>query len=118
MRRHTKEKKLILILPFLVPRLLASCSRRGIFLRFIKTAIGGRRITVPNGCFSEILLYLIDEGLAVGTFLFGRIHLVGSHFDGVQSTVIFGLGVVGAVLDGTLDTFVLSAYSHDNASFN
>ena len=56
------------------------------------------------------LLGLIYKRLAVCTFLHGRVRLMSSYLDGLKSTVVLTLCMVGAVVDGTLDTFVLSVY--------
>ena len=54
------------------------------------------------------LLGLIYKRLAVCTFLHGRIGLVSTYLDRFKSTVILVLGMVSAVIDCTMDTFVLS----------
>ena len=57
-----------------------------------------------------ILLHLIYKRFAVRTFLLGRIHLVGTDLNRIKSTVIGGICMIRTILDGTLDTFVLSVY--------
>ena len=49
---------------------------------------------------------LLAEGHTVGTLILGRIGLVGAHHDLVQGAVVAGLGMVGALLDGTLNALV------------
>ena len=49
---------------------------------------------------------LLAEGLAVGALIHSGILLVGAHHDAVQRTVVFGVAVVSAGLDGTFDALV------------
>ena len=49
---------------------------------------------------------LLAEGQAVGALVLGGGALMGAHHDPVQGTVVGVLGVVGALLDGTLDALV------------
>jgi len=48
----------------------------------------------------------LTEGLAVGTLVHGGVFLVGAHHDPIQRTVVFGVAVVSAGLNGALDTLV------------
>ena len=59
---------------------------------------------------------LLAEGLAVGALVLGGIHLVGTHQDPVQRTVVLILAVISALLDGAFDALVGMAI-HKNASF-
>ena len=52
---------------------------------------------------------LFAEGLAVGTLIFGGIHLMGTHLDLVQRAVIRGIAVVSALLNGACDALVCIA---------
>ena len=63
------------------------------------------------------LIHLIDEGLAVGTLDLGRVGFMGAHLNLVQSTGILCLGVMGAVIDGTSDGFILVGHLK-NSSFS
>ena len=49
---------------------------------------------------------LLAEGQAVGALVLGGVALMGAHHDPVQGTVVGVLGVVGTLLDGTLDALV------------
>ena len=49
---------------------------------------------------------LLAEGQAVGALVLGGVALMGAPHDPVQGTVVGVLGVVGALLDGTLDALV------------
>ena len=49
---------------------------------------------------------LLAEGQAVGALVLGGVALMGAHHDAVQGTVVGVLGVVGTLLDGTLDALV------------
>ena len=49
---------------------------------------------------------LLAEGQAVGALVLGGIALMGAHHDPVQGAVVGVLGVVGTLLDGTLDALV------------
>ena len=49
---------------------------------------------------------LLPEGQAVGALILGGVALVGAHHDPIQGAVVGVLGVVGALLDGTLDALV------------
>ena len=49
---------------------------------------------------------LLAEGQAVGALVLGGVALVGAHHDPVQGAVVGALGVVGTLLDGTLDALV------------
>ena len=49
---------------------------------------------------------LLTEGQAVGTLVLGGVALVGAHHDPVQGALVGVLGVVGTLLDGTLDALV------------
>ena len=56
---------------------------------------------------------LFAERLAVGTLVHGRILLVGAHQNLIQRTVVFGITVIGTLLDGTFDALVCLVV-HDN----
>ena len=59
---------------------------------------------------------LLAEGLAVGALVSGGIHLMGTHQNLVQGTVVLVAAVMGALLDGTFDTLV-GMTIHRKASF-
>ena len=63
------------------------------------------------------LLSLVYKRLTVCTFLYGWVSLVCAYLDYVQCTVILILRVMGAVLDGTLNAFVLAIDLHGKTSF-
>lgn len=48
----------------------------------------------------------IYKGFTVGTFHLCGVLLMGAHLDFVQSTVVFILGMVGAVADSAADGFI------------
>ena len=49
---------------------------------------------------------LLAEGQTVGALVLGGVALMGAHHDPVQRAVVGVLGVVGTLLDGTLDALV------------
>ena len=49
---------------------------------------------------------LLAEGHAVGALVLGGIALVGAHQNALQSAVVTGVGMVGALMDGALDALV------------
>ena len=67
---------------------------------FVKENCGSR------SCRNGFLQLLLAEGLAVSALVFSGIHFVGAHQDFIQRTVILMAAVVGALLNGTLDTLV------------
>ena len=56
---------------------------------------------------------LLAEGLAVGALIHGGVGLVGTNQDAIQRAVVLGIAMVGASLDGALNTFVGIAFHHD-----
>ena len=59
---------------------------------------------------------LLAEGLAVGALVNGGIGLVGAYKNTIQRTVVFGVAVIGALLNGAFNALVGVAV-HDNSSF-
>ena len=51
-------------------------------------------------------MLLLAEGHAVGALVHSGVHLMGTHQDLVQGAEVFVLTVVGALLNGALDTLV------------
>ena len=60
---------------------------------------------------------LLAEGHAVGALILGRVHLMGTDQDLIQGAEVFVAAMVGALCDGTLDTFVGMAI-HIKTSFD
>ena len=56
---------------------------------------------------------LLAEGLAVGALIHGGIGFVGANQNTIQRAVVLGIAMVGAGLDGALNTFVGIAFHHD-----
>ena len=49
---------------------------------------------------------LLAERLAVGALIHGGIQLVGAHQNPIQGAVIFGIAVIGTLLDGAFDALI------------
>ena len=60
-----------------------------------------RRLLPPPG---KPLLF--TEGLAIGTLVHGGVCLVGTDLDTVQRAVVFGVTMVGALLDSAGDALI------------
>jgi len=69
-----------------------------------------------RGGFPPRLSLLFPEGHAVGALVLGGIALVGTHLDALQRTVIIGVAVIGALLDGAGDALVCIVV-HRGSSF-
>ena len=54
---------------------------------------------------------LLPEGHAVGALFLGGIALVGAYQNALQSAVIAGAGMVGALVDGAFDALVGVAHA-------
>ena len=55
---------------------------------------------------------LFAEGLAVCTLIHCGICLMGPHQNTIQRAIVFGVAVIGALFDSTLNTFI-SVTIHD-----
>jgi hypothetical protein len=49
---------------------------------------------------------LLAEGLAVGALVHGRVGFMGAHHDAIQGTVVLGVAVIGALLNGAFDALI------------
>ena len=65
---------------------------------FVKGNCGSLGCRIPG--------LLLAERLAVSALISGGIHLVSTHQDLVQRTVVLVTAVMGTLLDGTFDTLV------------
>ena len=70
-----------------------------VFVKKRKATAYGRR---PKGL-------LLAERLAVGALIHGGIQLMGAHQDPIQGTVVFGIAVIGTLLNGAFDALVCLA---------
>ena len=59
---------------------------------------------------------LLAEGLAVGALVNGGVGLVGADKNTIQRTEVFGVAVIGALLNGAFDALV-GITAHNNSSF-
>jgi hypothetical protein len=69
-----------------------------------------RQPGLPQSSFLQLLL---AEGHAVGALVNGGIHLMGTHQDLVQGTVILMAAMVGTLLNGTFDALVCVAIHNE-----
>ena len=83
--KHSNSCYIILLFPVFVKKRKATACRRR-----------------PKGL-------LLAEGLAVGALIHGGIQLVGAHQNPIQGAVIFGIAVIGTLLDGAFDALVCLA---------
>ena len=70
-------------------------------IRFVKENCGSNCCRIHDFC-----RLLLAEGLAVGALILSGVLLVGAHQDLIQGTEVLVTAVMGALLDGTLDTLV------------
>ena len=79
--------------------------------KFVKYA---KRKAAADAAAEEKLL--LTEGLAVGALVNGGVGLVSAYKNSIQRTEVFGVAVIGALLNGTFDALVGVA-AHNNSSF-
>ena len=82
-----------------------------IICRFVKYA---KRKAAADAAAKDALL--LAEGLAVSALVNGGVGLVGAYKNTIQRTEVFGVAVIGALLNGTFDALVGVA-AHNNSSF-
>ena len=74
----------------------------------------GKRKAAASAAAKDALL--LAEGLAVGALVNSGIGLVGAYKNTIQRTEVFGVAVIGALLNGAFDALVGVA-AHNNSSF-